>query len=78
MFVLIFLIVPDLRADNCLDVKVPAEKEVSPGMPLSVEREDGEEMDPYAGLFDDEPKKILEIKEQLEDPHQVFLLFIFI
>jgi hypothetical protein len=78
MFVLIFLIGPDLRADNSLDVKVPAEKEGSPGMPLSVEREDGEEMDPYAGLFDDETKKILEIKEQLEDPHQVFLLFIFI
>ncbi|KAE7998245.1 hypothetical protein FH972_002809 [Carpinus fangiana] len=62
--------VDDLRADNCLDVKAPAEKEGSPGTPLSVEREDGEEMDPYAGLFDDEPKKILEIKEQLEDPHQ--------
>ncbi|TKY60392.1 mediator of RNA polymerase II transcription subunit 26c [Spatholobus suberectus] len=29
-----------------------------------------EEKDPHGGLFDDEQKKILEIKEQLEDPHQ--------
>ncbi|XP_061344984.1 probable mediator of RNA polymerase II transcription subunit 26c [Gastrolobium bilobum] len=28
------------------------------------------EKDPYGGLFDDEEKKILEIKDQLEDPHQ--------
>lgn len=27
-------------------------------------------MDPYGGLFDDEQKKILEIKEQLEEPDQ--------
>ncbi|RDY05873.1 putative mediator of RNA polymerase II transcription subunit 26c, partial [Mucuna pruriens] len=30
----------------------------------------GEDVDPYGGLFDDEQKKILEIKEQLEDPNQ--------
>ncbi|KAL1326853.1 hypothetical protein HN51_036976 [Arachis hypogaea] len=29
-----------------------------------------EDMDPFGGLFDDEQKKILEIKHQLEDPHQ--------
>jgi hypothetical protein len=55
--------VDDLRADNCIDVKAPAKKGGSPGMPLSVEREDSKEMDPYAGLFDDEPKKILEIQK---------------
>jgi hypothetical protein len=32
-------------------------------MPLSVDKEDGEEMDPYTSLFDDEPKKILEIQK---------------
>ncbi|KAE8037364.1 hypothetical protein FH972_009957 [Carpinus fangiana] len=55
--------VDDLRANNCLDVKAPMEKGGSPGMSLSVEREDGKEMDPYAGLFDNEPKKILEIQK---------------
>ncbi|KAG5010308.1 hypothetical protein JHK87_018823 [Glycine soja] len=29
-----------------------------------------EENDLYKGLFDDEQRKILDIKEQLEDPHQ--------
>jgi hypothetical protein len=62
--------VDDRRADICLVVKEPAEKGGSPGTPQSVEREDGEDLDPYAGMFDDEQKKILEIKEQLEDPHQ--------
>jgi len=33
-----------------------------------------EEKDTCEVLLDDEQKKILEIKEQLEDPHQVFLL----
>lgn len=61
--------VDDRRVDICL-VKEPAEKGGSPGTPQSVEREDGEDLDPYAGMFDDEQKKILEIKEQLEDPHQ--------
>ncbi|KAL0378391.1 UNVERIFIED_CONTAM: putative mediator of RNA polymerase II transcription subunitc [Sesamum radiatum] len=32
--------------------------------------EEEEEVDPYAGLFDDEQTKILNIKEQLEDPQQ--------
>lgn len=40
------------------------------------EREEGEhddeEADPYGGLFDDEQTKILRIKEQLEDPEQVY------
>ncbi|KAJ6349249.1 hypothetical protein OIU77_006769, partial [Salix suchowensis] len=27
-------------------------------------------LDPYGGLFDDEPKKILDIKQQLEDIDQ--------
>jgi len=33
-----------------------------------------EEKDTCEVLFHDEQKKILEIKERLEDPHQVFLL----
>lgn len=41
----------------------------SPETPQSVENDDGE-VDPYGGLFDDEQKKILEIKEQLEEPEQ--------
>uniref|UniRef100_A0A2N9I249 TFIIS N-terminal domain-containing protein n=1 Tax=Fagus sylvatica TaxID=28930 RepID=A0A2N9I249_FAGSY len=32
--------------------------------------DDDEDLDPYAGLFDDEQKRILEIKEHLEDPQQ--------
>ncbi|KAK7247532.1 hypothetical protein RIF29_42416 [Crotalaria pallida] len=35
-----------------------------------VEEEEEEELDPYGGLFDDEQKKILEIKQQLEYPNQ--------
>ena len=44
----------------------------SPATPQSLENDnDGEEdLDPYGGLFDDEQKKILEIKEQLEEPDQ--------
>lgn len=44
----------------------------SPPTPQSIPQddEDGEEPDPYGGLFDDEQSKILRIKEQLEDPHQ--------
>ncbi|KAL1222251.1 putative mediator of RNA polymerase II transcription subunit 26c [Cardamine amara subsp. amara] len=34
----------------------------------SVNGEDDEDFDPFAGLFDDEQKSILEIKEKLEDP----------
>ncbi|TQD87584.1 hypothetical protein C1H46_026883 [Malus baccata] len=49
-------------------------KAVSPYTPQSVGgdggEEDEEELDPYAGLFDDEQKKILDIKKQLEDPYQ--------
>ncbi|KAK4430653.1 putative mediator of RNA polymerase II transcription subunitc [Sesamum alatum] len=32
--------------------------------------EEGEDLDPYGGLFDDEQTKIVSIKEQLEDPNQ--------
>ncbi|CAJ2641593.1 probable mediator of RNA polymerase II transcription subunit 26c [Trifolium pratense] len=44
----------------------------SPATPQSQGNEDGEdeEIDPYGGLFEDEQKKILEIKELLEDPRQ--------
>lgn len=43
----------------------------SPATPQSLGNDDDdEELDPYGGLFDDEQKKILEIKEQLEDPQQ--------
>lgn len=38
----------------------------------SVNGEDDEDFDPFAGLFDDEQKSILEIKEKLEDPDLVF------
>ncbi|KAF5480683.1 hypothetical protein F2P56_001414 [Juglans regia] len=66
------------RPNNRYEVKVPAGKnssgqegkEGSPVTPESVERDDDEDLDPYAGLFDDEQKKILEIKEHLEDPDQ--------
>lgn len=60
--------VDDRRVSNGLDVKAPVEKEEPPVTPQSVDREDGEDLDPYAGLFDDEQKKILDLKEQLEDP----------
>ncbi|CAI8598814.1 unnamed protein product [Vicia faba] len=44
----------------------------SPPTPQSQGNEDDEddEIDPYGGLFEDEQKKILEIKELLEDPRQ--------
>lgn len=37
----------------------------------SVNGEDDDDFDPFAGLFDDEQKSILEIKERLEDPDLV-------
>lgn len=37
---------------------------------------DEDDADPYGGLFDDEQTKILSIKEQLEDPEQVFVLIL--
>lgn len=40
----------------------------------SVNGEDDDDFDPFAGLFDDEQKSILEIKERLEDPDLVFFL----
>ncbi|KAE9587328.1 hypothetical protein Lal_00004908 [Lupinus albus] len=44
----------------------------SPETPQSLENENenDNDLDPYGGLFDDEQKKILEIKEQLEEPDQ--------
>lgn len=35
---------------------------------------DGDDLDPCGGLFDDEQKKMLEIKEYLEEPDQVCIL----
>ncbi|KAL2342953.1 hypothetical protein Fmac_004238 [Flemingia macrophylla] len=50
------------RCRNCDadDGEIKSRSSVSPA----------EAKDPYGGLFDDEQKKILEIKELLEDPHQ--------
>ena len=36
--------------------------------------DEDDELDPYGGLFDDGQKKILEIREQLEDPDQVMII----
>lgn len=51
----------------------------SPYTPRSVDVDDDhhdhvdqdDDLDPYGGLFDDEQRKILEIREHLEDPDQV-------
>lgn len=53
--------------------------QVSPATLQSVSGEDSDEddgkgLDPYGGLFDDEQKKILEIKEQIEESDQVSLI----
>jgi len=40
------------------------------GSPVTLREDEDDELDPYGGLFDDEQARILEIKEQLEDPHQ--------
>ncbi|RDX99703.1 putative mediator of RNA polymerase II transcription subunit 26c, partial [Mucuna pruriens] len=53
---------PPPRCQNCAADGAEIKAQSSP----SVE----EEKDPYGGLFEDEQKKILEIREQLEDPHQ--------
>lgn len=45
--------------------------------PQSVPQEDDDDPDPYGGLFDDEQTKILRIKQQLEDPHQVYFQLIY-
>ncbi|KAL2339415.1 hypothetical protein Fmac_007355 [Flemingia macrophylla] len=43
----------------------------SPATPQSLDNDHAaEELDPYGGLFDGEQKKVLEIKEQLEEPDQ--------
>ena len=47
----------------------------SPFTPQSDNEDD--DLDPYGGLFDDEQKRVLEIKERLEVPDQVFDFFFF-
>ncbi|CAL0305300.1 unnamed protein product [Lupinus luteus] len=42
----------------------------TPQSPDNDENENENDLDPFGGLFDDEQKKILEIKEQLEEPDQ--------
>lgn len=44
---------------------------------VDIENNDDGDLDPYGGLFDDEEAQILRIKEQIEDPNQVFLSFFF-
>lgn len=83
-------IVERLYATTCMPPRCPncdtdgpngnQPKGVSPYTPQFVDRDDDEEedkegLDPYGGLFDDEQKNILEIKKQLEDPHQVNFFF---
>lgn len=41
------------------------------------DKEEEEEVDPYGGLLDDEQRKIVTIKEQIEDPEQVYCFSIF-
>lgn len=60
------------RCSNCDRNKVNDDLLLTP---QSVgEDDDNDEVDPYGGLFDDEHAKILRIKEQLEDPHQVLIV----
>ncbi|KAM1426988.1 hypothetical protein ACFX11_019356 [Malus domestica] len=65
---------PNCNADGPNGPNVNQPKAVSPYTPQSVGEDGGEddeeELDPYAGLFDDEPKNILDIKKHLEDPYQ--------
>lgn len=71
----------DFGGDRDNGVEVNVEKEIShegkaqasPSTPQSVNGDDDveEDIDPYGGLFDDEQKRILEIKEHLEVPDQV-------
>lgn len=65
-------------SSHCRNCDVVNGGEESPLSPQSVHQDDVVEddddvdgVDPYGGLFDDEQSKILRIKEQLEDPHQV-------
>ncbi|KAH7565989.1 hypothetical protein ACOSP7_022170 [Xanthoceras sorbifolium] len=61
-------------ANNGFDFKVVDDKERgSPSTPQSNNGDDDDhddEVDPYGGLFDDEQKRIIDIKEHLEDPDQ--------
>ncbi|GAV79269.1 Med26 domain-containing protein [Cephalotus follicularis] len=64
---------------NKLQVKSPVEKDTchdegkggtSPLTPQSLSGDDEDDLDPYGGLFDDEQKRVLDIKDHLEDPDQ--------
>ena len=57
---------------NALEINVPIQNQRSPEVKI-----DDADLDPYGGILDDEQIKILEIKEQLEDLNQVYLLFLF-
>lgn len=61
--------VVDVRVKETKDDETKEQK--SPFTPGS-DNEEEDDVDPYGGLFDDEQKRILEIKEQLEDPSQVY------
>lgn len=67
----------EVKATEVKDSGDQRGKSRSPATPQSVEREDAEDLDLFGGLFDDEQKKILEIKEQLEDLDQVTFFIIF-
>ncbi|XP_038882890.1 probable mediator of RNA polymerase II transcription subunit 26c [Benincasa hispida] len=62
----------DGRSNGCEIKQSPGEvKGASPSTPQFVAVDgDDDGVDPHGGLFDDEQKKVLEIKEQLEIPHQ--------
>ncbi|KAF3440520.1 hypothetical protein FNV43_RR18804 [Rhamnella rubrinervis] len=66
---------PPRHYDRETKASIVEKERVSPSTPQSVSRDDdieeeGEDLDPYGGLFDDDQKKILEIKEHLEEPDQ--------
>ncbi|TXG60508.1 hypothetical protein EZV62_015081 [Acer yangbiense] len=61
------------KANNGFDFKVVEKERGSPSTPASINGDDDgddDDVDPYGGLFDDEQKRILDIKEHLEVPDQ--------
>ncbi|KAK2656054.1 hypothetical protein Ddye_009106 [Dipteronia dyeriana] len=61
------------KANNGFAFKVVEKERGSPSTPASINGDDDgddDDVDPYGGLFDDEQKRILDIKEHLEDPDQ--------
>ncbi|XP_065875234.1 probable mediator of RNA polymerase II transcription subunit 26c [Euphorbia lathyris] len=63
----------DIKHNNILEGKVGLGIRSPSTTPKSIrgdEDEDEDDTDPYAGLFDDEQKRVLEIKQQLEDLDQ--------